>query len=204
MNRHLARAFSVLNRRRVAATVAAVLAVGAVSGFAYAETSGSAGSSSQASGVAQAASSPPSTQSPGNGGSSTARPGAKAGAGVAGLLKRAIHVEAILPDPGGSGYRVVDVDRGTVGAISASSITVNRPDGKSVTATVNTSTRFGAGSPPSVGEQVVLVQSNGTAVRVAARPATGSAPTNPAPGSSSGGGAGVFGGTPGGSGAGAA
>jgi uncharacterized membrane protein len=202
MNRHLARASSVLNRRRVAATVAAVLAVGAVSGFAYAETSGSAGSSSQASGVAQAASSPPSTQSPANGGSSPARPGAKAGA--AGLLKRAIHVEAILPDPGGSGYRVVDVDRGTVGAISASSITVNRPDGKSVTATVNSSTRFGAGSPPSVGEQVVLMQSNGTAVRVAARPATGSAPTNPAPGSSSGGGAGVFGGTAGGAGAGAA
>jgi hypothetical protein len=41
-----------------------------------------------------------------------------------------------------NGYETYNLIRGTVGAISPTSITVNSPDGTSLTATINSSTKF--------------------------------------------------------------
>jgi hypothetical protein len=41
-----------------------------------------------------------------------------------------------------NGYETIDIARGTVGAISSGSITVDSPDGTSLTATINAQTKF--------------------------------------------------------------
>ncbi len=191
MKRYLARSVSVLTRRRIAAGVVAVLAVAGVSGLAYAETSGSPSQTHPGSSASEVASTP--TPGQGGGGAQGANPGGKVRNRAAGLLRRAIHVELIVPGANGGGYRTIDADRGTVTAISSSSITISRPDGKSVSASVDSSTRFRGGVRPQVGDQAVVIQSNGAAMSVAKRPAAGSAssgslsPGSAAPGGGSGG-----------------
>ena len=60
--------------------------------------------------------------------------------GGPGVLRRAIHGDLVVP--GEQGFQNVSFDRGTVTAASPSSVTVQRPDGTSVTKSVDSSTRF--------------------------------------------------------------
>ena len=60
--------------------------------------------------------------------------------GGPGALHRAIHGDLIVP--GQQGFQNVSFDRGALTAASASSVTVQRPDGTSVTKSVDQSTRF--------------------------------------------------------------
>src|SRR5207245_4299688 len=57
-----------------------------------------------------------------------------------GALRRAIHGDLIVP--GQQGFQNVSFDRGTLTAASQSSVTVQRPDGTSITKSVDQSTRF--------------------------------------------------------------
>jgi hypothetical protein len=60
-----------------------------------------------------------------------------------GVLGGAIHGQATVPKSGG-GYQTVDVQRGTVTAVSSSSITVKSADGYSATYVVSSSTDVNA------------------------------------------------------------
>jgi hypothetical protein len=110
---------------------------------------------------------------PDTGTSSSADAGAGASAcgGRGGLLGRVVHGDLIV---GGQqrGYRPVTIDRGTVTAIDASSITLNRPDDESVTAKLTDATRFRGKSRDQVrvGDQVMVVQANGSARAVVSKP----------------------------------
>ncbi len=71
------------------------------------------------------------------------------------------------------------IDRGKVGTVSATSITINRPDGQSVTETINGSTKYrGVSGETAIqtGRAAIVVSVNGTATRIsqssAPRPAT--------------------------------
>jgi hypothetical protein len=71
-------------------------------------------------------------------------PAARAGRGGHrfGPLRRAIHGDVIVRGQGGNGFENVTFDRGEVTAVSASSITVKRPDGQSVTKAIDANTKF--------------------------------------------------------------
>lgn len=60
-----------------------------------------------------------------------------------GGLGGAVHGQVTVPKPGG-GYQTVDVQRGTVTAVSSSSITVKSADGYSATYVVSSSTEVNA------------------------------------------------------------
>ncbi len=99
------------------------------------------------------------------------------GRGLRGLLRRAVHVEVVVPKAGG-GFRTLDIDRGTVTALSSSSVTVTPPGGRApVTAAITSTTREPKGAP-TMSEQVVLVSSGGDALAIRPFPAaTGTAPS---------------------------
>jgi len=59
-----------------------------------------------------------------------------------GPLGRAIHGDVIVRGQSGNGFENVTFDRGQVTAVSASSITVKRPDGQSVTKAIDANTKF--------------------------------------------------------------
>jgi hypothetical protein len=75
--------------------------------------------------------------------SSTATPGAQPTTGqkVHRFLRRHT-VDATITVKTKNGYETFNLARGTVGAISTTSITVNSPDGTSLTATINAQTKF--------------------------------------------------------------
>jgi hypothetical protein len=98
-------------------------------------------------------------------------------------MRRAIHGDLLVPNAGGNGFRTVTFDRGTVTAVSASSITVQRRDGQSVTDAINGQTRFrGVQSAGQVatGKPAVVVSQGGTAIAVAQRDPNRPAPATPA------------------------
>ncbi|HVW35429.1 MAG TPA: hypothetical protein VHL53_23055, partial [Acidimicrobiia bacterium] len=106
-----------------------------------------------------------------------ARAPAAAG-GRAGILKGAIHGDLLVRAKDGS-TRTVTFDRGTVATISASSITVQRPDGVSVTDDLNDQTVFN-GTPKdqlSAGTPVIVVADGPTATHVVSRGAAAGAGT---------------------------
>jgi hypothetical protein len=62
-----------------------------------------------------------------------------------------------------------DLDRGTVSAVSPTSITLARPDGQSVTFTIGPATRFrGVGSESAIAlhQPALVVSENGAALRI--------------------------------------
>ena len=102
-------------------------------------------------GIGVASADPTTSPSPGAsatpGGSATAKPGRvdkadkadKAGHRAKGdLTRRALHGEVTL---GGAKHKVVDFQRGTVSAVSATSITVQSKDGYSATYVVDAKTK---------------------------------------------------------------
>ena len=97
----------------------------------------------------------------------TGAPAPAAAGGKAGVLKGAIHGDLLVRNPDGSTHTVT-FDRGKVGAISSSSITVQRPDGVSVTDDLTDQTVFN-GTPKDqlqAGSPVIVVADGHTATHV--------------------------------------
>jgi maltose-binding protein MalE len=69
------------------------------------------------------------------------QPNATKGQKVGQFLRRHT-VESTITVKTKNGYETYNLIRGTVGAISPTSITVNSPEGTSLTATINSSTKF--------------------------------------------------------------
>ncbi|HLN05479.1 MAG TPA: hypothetical protein VK217_04330 [Acidimicrobiales bacterium] len=92
-----------------------------------------------------------------------------------GLFRHTVHAELIVGTK--YGYETVIIDRGTLDTVSSTSITITRPDGPMVTASIGTSTRFRGllESKLAAGDRVVLVQIGGRAVLVGALPPVPSA-----------------------------
>lgn len=88
-------------------------------------------------------------------------------------LGRAAHAEAVVPKKGAPGqWETVVLDRGKVTAASADSLSIQRPDGPTVTVKVVAGTKVKGADKVAdlaVDRQVVVVSSNGEARAVAAR-----------------------------------
>lgn len=85
-------------------------------------------------------------------------------------LHHAIHGDLLVPNQARDGFENVTFDRGEVTAVSASSITVKRPDGQSVTKAIDANTKFrGANSASEVqtGKPAMVVSKGNTATQVA-------------------------------------
>src|SRR5437763_16360801 len=99
-----------------------------------------------------------------------------AAGGKAGVLKGAIHGDLLVRNPDGS-TRTVTFDRGKVGSISGSSITVQRPDGVTVTDDLTDRTVFN-GTPKDQlqsGTPVIVVADGHTATHVVTKGAAAGA-----------------------------
>jgi len=97
----------------------------------------------------------------------TGAPAPGAAGGKAGILKGAIHGDLLVRGKDGATHTVT-FDRGKVSAISASSITIQRPDGVSVTDDVNAQTVFN-GTPENqlqTGTPAIVVADGHTATHV--------------------------------------
>ena len=93
-------------------------------------------------------------------------------------MRRAVHGDLVVRTK--DGFENVTLDRGKVTAASASSITIERPDGVSVTKAVNAETRFkGVDSADQLehGKGALVVSKGDTAVLIAQR--SGDAPALP-------------------------
>lgn len=159
--------------RRVIITLAAVAAM-ALGGLAYMLTTAVGGS-------AQTQTSVPATQpavttpsSGGDGAHGAAR--AKRGPGLYALARRVVHAELVVKGKAGT-YKTVDIDRGTISALSSSSISVTRPDQAKVTEAVTSTTRFPgkAASQLKAGDKVIVASSSGAAIAVRSPGAHGKA-----------------------------
>jgi hypothetical protein len=102
-----------------------------------------------------------------------AQPGSvAAGAGhrIRSLLERADHASVELKVKGQ--WVTYDVDRGQVKAVSPTSITLARPDGQTVTATIDATTKFqgvtGEGAIQT-GQEALVLSDNGMALRIRQR-----------------------------------
>lgn len=153
--------------RRTAVAIAGGTLAGALGlgGLAYASTTG-ASSGTTATKAVTLASSPKATGS---------HPAKKAGGGRLALLRRAVHVEAVLRGPHNT-FHTWQLDRGLFASVSTSSapakITITRPDHVSVTATVTAATRF-RGIPEgqlASGDRILVLQRDGVARTVVGRP----------------------------------
>jgi hypothetical protein len=129
--------------------VVAVVALGAGGGIAYVASHTASGASTDAAaGAAQSPSASPSASTPpygGRGHGGFGRFGGPGGFGGLGLggLGGVIHGQVTEPKSGG-GYQTVDVQRGTVTAVSSSSITIKSADGYSATYAVSSTTEVNA------------------------------------------------------------
>jgi hypothetical protein len=89
------------------------------------------------------------------------------------LARRAVHAELIVRTR--DGYRTIDIDRGTFKSDASGTITIVRPDGPTVSASLTKSTRYPGLTQSQLkpGDRVVLVQSGGNALAVRARGSKG-------------------------------
>jgi len=86
------------------------------------------------------------------------------------LIRHTVHAQLIVGTK--HGYETVILDRGTLESVSATSITLKRPDGPMVTEAIGSKTRF-RGLPEAQlakGDRVIAAQINGTAVVIGALP----------------------------------
>jgi hypothetical protein len=88
---------------------------------------------------------------------------------------RAIHGELIVPGDAEGTWKTVEFDRGNVGAVSSTSITLHRPDGVDVTKTISEDTKFRGVSGPEEVEvgKPAIVRSEGDAATCVAQPTEG-------------------------------
>lgn len=153
-------------KRALVVAGAVVLSVGGVAGIAYALTSGGPSTAGSAGSTSGSSSSSGSTSGTPTGAS--AQSGAAKGKGavsrLGSLIDRAVHAEVVVAKAGG-GYETIDLDRGTVSAVSSTSVTVSPLDGAApVTATITSSTHEPKSVTISEGEQVILISSDGNAL----------------------------------------
>lgn len=129
-----------------------------IGGVAYAATGGSTGPATTATALSASA------------------PGGEAGAKAKGLYARADHITLEVRQKGQ--WVTYDMDRGKVTAVNATSITLARPDGQSVTEAIDSNTKFkGVASAAGIqtGRSALVVSENGTAVRIRQVSGAGSA-----------------------------
>ena len=120
----------------------------------------------------------PTTTSPPAGSAAAATPAARPDHDRRGPLRRAVHGDLVVRTK--DGFENVTFDRGKVTAVSPSSITIERPDGVSVTKAVNAETKFkGVDSAEQVeqGKGALVVSKGDAAVLIAQR--SGDAPAVP-------------------------
>jgi len=152
------------SRRRLAAGAAALLAAGGVAAAAtiLSEPAGSLASAATANATGSVLGTGPSA------GTLPAAPHAKAARRS--LLARTDHATIELRRHGT--WVTIEIDRGKVAAVSASAITLDRPDGQAVTLTITSSTVF-HGVPNAaavvVGRRATVVSEAGDAVRITQR-----------------------------------
>ncbi len=80
---------------------------------------------------------------------------------IAKLLRSAVSAQITMHTKNGD--KVIDLDRGKIASLSAGSITLQRADGVTVTASISQSTREPGRQNLSVGSQVILVEVSGQA-----------------------------------------
>jgi hypothetical protein len=128
-----------------------------------------------AGGVAYA--STPSTSAPASATTSTSASASSAHRGtlradIVWVARHTVHAQLVVDTK--KGYVTIDIDRGKLTTASSSTITIKRPDGPSVSATITAKTKFIGLSESQLapGDGVVLVQHAGYALYVAARAPT--------------------------------
>ncbi len=146
--------------RRTLVVLAAVAAM-ALGGLAYVLATTIGGSAQPATAAASPSTTMPLPRPPG------AAKGARPARGIYGLARRVVHAELVVRARGGT-FKTLDIDRGTISAVSSRSLTVTRPDGAKVTEATDSTTRFG-GRPEGqlqVGGKVLVISSGGKAIAV--------------------------------------
>jgi hypothetical protein len=99
------------------------------------------------------------------------------------LLQRTVHATFEVKGKGKGNWVTVDLDRGKVVSVSATSIELSQPGGGNVTETITSSTKFSGISGESsirTGVRATVISKDGDALRIAQRPAGHPAPTAPA------------------------
>jgi hypothetical protein len=91
------------------------------------------------------------------------------------LVRHTVHAQLVVKTK--NGYETVIVNRGTLESVSATSLTLKRPDGLVITTHISSSTRFRGVSESKLaaGDRVVTVQIGGADVLVGALPPKASA-----------------------------
>ena len=146
--------------KKLAAGALGVVAAAGIGGAVWTVTSGPASSSGQ---VPAALSSTASTVAP----SAGTDPAARSRSRARGLLRRTDHATAEVKVQGQ--WVTYDLDRGKVTAITPTSITLLRPDGQSVTFTINSATRYGPSQSEATiatGRPAAVISKDGIAVRI--------------------------------------
>jgi hypothetical protein len=169
------------SRRPLIIAGVAVVALGSGAGVALAATSGSGSPASARAVAASPSPSPPRPERPGKafgrghvrfgGPGFFRRPAIGDAIGGPGFFG-VVHGQVVVPKPGG-GYQTVDIQQGTVTAVSGTSITLKSADGFTKTYTVTSSTlvtaqRGGIGSVK-VGNKVVVSATQSGAAATATR-----------------------------------
>lgn len=153
------------SRKAAAGAAGLAVALGAGGAAAWAAVSSDPSASGQVAAATTAATPTPA--------GSSARHAGRAGKARS-LLNRSDHITFEVKVRGH--WVTYDLDRGTVSSISATSITLARPDGQSVTEAINPSTHFvGVRSESSVvvDKKAAVVSLNGVAVSIRQAPAAG-------------------------------
>ena len=125
-----------------------------------------------AGGVAYA-STPSTTSTPSSTSSSTAAPSTahrgELRAHVVWLVRHTVHAQLVVDTP--KGFRTLTIDKGKLTSASSTTVTIKRPDGPSVSATITPTTKFIGltESQLATGDGAIIVQHGGYALYVAAR-----------------------------------
>jgi hypothetical protein len=145
-------------RKKLAAVgVGAAVLLGTGGAVAWAQTSGSSSTTTPATTAPPAA---PANQKPAAG---IDRPGVRA------IGRRTVHADLVVQDKSGA-FVTVTIDRGTISAVNATSITLDRADGKQAILTINNDTKVhGVASVSAVqtGKMATVVSRDGTATQIA-------------------------------------
>jgi hypothetical protein len=155
----------LLKSKLLPVTAGAVVVAMAAGGVAYASTPTTTAT--------------PTTTSKSAPASATAHKAGTVRADVVWLVRHTVHAQLVVHTA--KGYTTIDVDRGKLTTASSSTVTIKRPDGPSVSATITSSTKFIGLTEAQLapGDGVVLVQHAGYALYVAARaPTTSSSSTS--------------------------
>jgi hypothetical protein len=154
----------LLKTKLLPVTAGAVVVALAAGGVAYASTPSTSTPTSTSTSTSTGAS------------ASTAKHGTLR-ADVIWLARHTVHAQLVVDTK--KGYVTIDIDRGKLTTASSSTITIKRPDGPSVSATITSKTKFIGltESQLAPGDGVVLVQHGGYALYVAARAPTSASNT---------------------------